>query len=165
MNNAVKMIVGALLGKLPRWFIVFIISMIPILELRGSILAAGFMDVKFFPTYAAAVVGNMLPIPFILVFITRIFDWMKKREKLGKIAVKFEEKAMSKSDDIKKYGKLGLFIFVAIPLPGTGAWTGSLAAVLLGIKPKDAFVPILLGVMTAGLIMSLISFGIIKSII
>ena len=90
---------------------------------------------------------------------------MKKREKLGKIAVKFEEKAMSKSDGIKKYGKLGLFIFVAIPLPGTGAWTGSLAAVLLGIKPKDAFVPILLGVMTAGLIMSLISFGIIKSII
>lgn len=165
MNNAVKMIVGALLGKLPRWFIVFIISMIPILELRGSILAAGFMDVKFLPTYAAAVAGNMLPIPFILVFITRIFDWMKKREKLGKIAVKFEEKAMSKSDGIKKYGKLGLFIFVAIPLPGTGAWTGSLAAVLLGIKPKDAFVPILLGVMTAGLIMSLISFGIIKSII
>lgn len=165
MDSIVRGIVDALLGRMPRWLIVFIVSMIPVLELRGSILAAGFMDVTFLPTYIAAVIGNMFPIPFILMFITKIFDWMKKREKLGKIALKFEEKAISKSDGIKKYGKFGLFLFVAIPLPGTGAWTGSLAAVLLGFKPREAFVPILLGVMAAGLVMSLISFGLIKAII
>ena len=165
MESLVHGIVGALLGRVPRWVIILIVSMIPILELRGSILAAGFMDVEFLPTYIAAVIGNMIPIPFILLFIAKIFDWMKKREKLGKIARKLEEKAISKSEGIKKYGKLGLFLFVAIPLPGTGAWTGSLAAVILGFKPREAFVPILLGVMTAGLVMSLIAFGLIRAII
>jgi len=164
MDGIVNGIVGALLGKIPSWLIVGIVSMIPILELRGSLLAAGILQMEFLPTYIAAVIGNMVPIPFILLFITKIFDWMKKREKLGKIARKLEEKALSKSDDIKKYGKFGLFIFVAIPLPGTGAWTGSLAAVLLGMKPREAFLPIFLGVITAGLIVSALSFGILGAI-
>ncbi len=165
MEGIVESITMFLEGKIAEELIVFIISMIPILELRGSILAAGFMDVEFLPTFIAAVIGNMIPIPFILVFITKIFDWMKKREKLRPIAEKFEKKAIGKSDGIKKYGKLGLFIFVAIPLPGTGAWTGSLAATLLGFKPKEALPPIFFGVVTAGLIMSLLSFGIIKSFV
>lgn len=165
MSSVVESIVSALSGKLSKNFIVFIVSMIPLLELRGSILAAGFMNTSFVPTYIAAVIGNILPIPFILLFIEKIFSWMKKSKHLHSIPVWIEKKAMSKSAQIEKYGYWGLFLFVAIPLPGTGAWTGSLLAVLLGLKPRKSFLFILLGVMTAGLIMSLLSFGIIKQII
>ncbi|MCH5209421.1 MAG: small multi-drug export protein [Oscillospiraceae bacterium] len=165
MNSIVQSIVEGLSGKISKELIVFIVSMIPILELRGSILAAGFLDgMKFLPTYIAAVLGNMLPIPFILLFIEKIFSAMKKTKHLNKIPVFLEKKALSKSEQIEKYGYLGLFLFVAIPLPGTGAWTGSLLAVLLGLNLKKSFLFVFLGVMTAGLIMSLLSFGILQNI-
>ena len=90
--------------------------------------------------------------------------WLKKTP-MKSLVTKLENRAASKSDIIEKYGKFGLFLFVAIPIPGTGAWTGSLAAVMLRMKFKDAILPIFLGVLTAGLVMSLISFGIIKQII
>ena len=151
-------------GKIAKEFIVFIISMIPILELRGSLIVAGFLKMEFLATYVIAVLGNMLPIPFILLFVDKIFNLLKKT-KAKKLVIKMENKALSKSDQIKKYGKLGLFLFVAIPLPGTGAWTGSLIAVLLRMKMKDSLPWIFLGVLTAGLIMSLLSFGIIKQVI
>ena len=106
----------------------------------------------------------MLPIPFILLFIDKIFVWLKKT-KLKNFVEKIENKAMSKSDQIQKYGKIGLFLFVAIPLPGTGAWTGSLIASLLRMKMKDSLPWIFLGVLVAGLIMSLVSFGIIKQLV
>lgn len=165
MDSVVQSIVSGLSGKASKEFIVFLVSMIPLLELRGSILAAGLMQMKFFSTYIAAVVGNMLPIPFILLFIEKIFSWMKKSKKLHKIPDWLEKKALSKSAQIEKYGYLGLFLFVAIPLPGTGAWTGTLLSVLLGMNPKKSFLAILIGVMTAGLIMSLLSFGILKQIV
>lgn len=165
MNSVVQSIVAALSGKISKEFIVFLVSMVPLLELRGSILAAGILKMEFLPTFIAAVIGNMLPIPFILLFIKRIFNWMKKTKHLHKIPEKIEKKAMSKSAQIEKYGYLGLFLFVAIPLPGTGAWTGSLLAVLMGLKPKKSFLFIFLGVLTAGLIMSLLAFGIIKNIL
>lgn len=164
MDSLVQIIVDTFSGKIPAQLIVFIISMIPILELRGSILAAGFMDVSFLQTYVVAVLGNLLPIPFILIFIKKILEWMKTRKKLGKIALGVEKKALSKREQIDKYGWLGLFLFVAIPLPGTGAWTGALLSVLLGMKPAKAFLCIVFGVMAAGLVMSLLSFGIIKNI-
>ena len=116
--------------------------MVPLLELRGSILAAGLMKMSFFPSYIAAVLGNMLPIPFILLFIEKIFAWMKKSKRLHKIPDWLEKKALSKSAQIEKYG---LLLFVAIPLPGTGAWTGSLIAVLFGMKPKKSLLFIFLG--------------------
>ena len=164
MDGAVQFIVEMFGGRLPGELIVFLVSMIPILELRGSILAAGFMNVTFLPTYIAAVLGNMLPIPFILVFIAKILEWMKTTKAFGKLAVKLEEKALSKREQIDKYGYFGLFLFVAIPLPGTGAWTGSLLAVLLKMKPLKAFAAIFLGVMAAGLVMSLLAFGILQNI-
>ena len=165
MNSIVQSIVTGLSGKISKEFIVFIVSMIPLLELRGSILAAGFLDgMTFLPTYIAAVIGNMLPIPFILLFIEKIFGVLKKSKRLHKIPEFLEKKAMSKSEQIEKYGYLGLFCFVAIPFPGTGAWTGSLLAVLLGMNLKKSFVFIFLGVLTAGLIMSLLSFGILQNI-
>ena len=165
MDSIVQSIVGGLSGKISKEFIVFLVSMVPLLELRGSILAAGILQMDFVPTYIAAVLGNMLPIPFILLFIEKIFNWMKKSKKLHKIPEKIEAKALSKSAQIEKYGYFGLFLFVAIPLPGTGAWTGSLLAVLLGMNLKKSFGAIFLGVMTAGLIMSLLAFGILKPIV
>ena len=164
MQGIVQAITEALGGKIAKELIVFIISMIPVLELRGSLLAAGFLEMEFLSTFIVAVVGNMFPIPFILLFINKIFEWLKKT-KLKNAVEKLENRSLSKSDQIKKYGKFGLFLFVAIPLPGTGAWTGALAATLLRMKPKDSILPIFLGVITAGLIMSLISFGIIKQLV
>ena len=157
MDSIVQSIVTALSGKISKELIVFLVSMVPLLELRGSILAAGLMKMSFFPSYIAAVLGNMLPIPFILLFIEKIFAWMKKSKRFHKIPDWLEKKA--------KYGYLGLFLFVAIPLPGTGAWTGSLIAVLFGMKPKKSLLFIFLGVLTAGLIMSLLSFGVLKQLI
>ena len=163
-ESLVSAIVGFFTGKIPKELIVFLVSMLPILELRGSLLAAGFLQMEFLSTYIIAVIGNMLPIPFIFLFIDKIFIWLKKTN-MKNLVKKIENKALSKSGQIKKYGKLGLFLFVAIPLPGTGAWTGSLIAILLRMKMKDCIPWIFLGVMTAGLIMSLLSFGIIKQII
>jgi len=163
MNGIITAIVEFLKGKLSKELIVFLISAIPILELRGSLIAAGFLKMEFLSTYIIAVIGNMLPIPFIFIFIEKIFAWLKKT-RLKKFVDKLENRATKKSGVIQKYGKFGLFLFVAIPLPGTGAWTGSLAAVLMRMKFKDAILPIFLGVLTAGLIMSLLSFGIIGQI-
>ncbi len=151
-------------GKISKEFIVFLVSMLPILELRGSLIVAGFLKMEFLATYIIAVLGNMLPIPFILLFIEKIFNLLKKT-RAKNFVIRLENKALSKSDQIKKYGKFGLFLFVAIPLPGTGAWTGSLIAVLLRMKTKESLPWIFLGVLTAGLIMSLLSFGIIKQVI
>lgn len=165
VESIVQSITGSLEGSMPKELIVFIISMIPILELRGSILAAGFLKMEFLSTYIIAVIGNMLPIPFILFFIDKIFMWMKKVSFLKPMVEKLENKALSKSDQIRKYGGWGLFLFVAIPLPGTGAWTGALAATLLRMKRRQSFPVIFAGVATAGLIMSLLAFGIIKNVI
>lgn len=163
MDSVVQSIVDIFGGHVPKELIVFVISMIPVLELRGSILAAGFLKMPFLSTFIIAVIGNCLPIPFVLLFIDKIFAFLKKT-RLKKAVEYLEKRALSKSDQITKYGRWGLFIFVAIPLPGTGAWTGSLAASLLRMKTKDAILPIFAGVFVAGLIMSLLSFGIIKQI-
>ncbi len=163
-DGLVTMIVDTFQGALPKELIVFIVSMIPILELRGSILAAGFLKMEFLSTFIIAVIGNMIPIPFVLLFIDKIFAWLKKT-RLKNMVEKLEKRALSKSDSIEKYGFWGLLIFVGIPLPGTGAWTGSLIASMLRMKKRTAIVAIFLGVILAGLIMSLLAFGIIKQVI
>lgn len=163
-DSLVHSIVDSFGSGTAKEIIVFIISMIPLLELRGSILAAGLLNMNFLSTYIISVIGNILPVPFILLFIEKIFEWLKKT-KLKKFVEKLENKALSKSEQITKYGKYGLFLFVAVPLPGTGAWTGALIASLLKFKKRQAVFWILLGIMTAGLIMSLISFGFLKNIL
>ena len=140
MDSIVQSIVTALSGKISKELIVFLVSMVPLLELRGSILAAGLMKMSFFPSYIAAVLGNMLPIPFILLFIEKIFAWMKKTQTPSQNSrLDLKRKHFQNRLKSKNYGYLGLFLFVAIPLPGTGAWTGSLIAVLFGMKPKNHF--------------------------
>lgn len=145
---------------IPGWLVIAIISMIPLLELRGSIVVAGlFLKMPFLITYAAAVVGNMIPIPFILLFIEKIFEWMKSIKWLSRFPNWCEKKALKHSDQIEKYGYLGLMLFVAIPLPGTGAWTGSLAAVLFGLDFKKSLLMIFFGVCIAGFVMSIAAYG------
>ncbi|MGN1318886.1 MAG: COG2426 family protein [Lachnospirales bacterium] len=137
----------------------FIISMIPVIELRGGIIAAALMGVPITKAILICIVGNIIPIPFILLFIDKIFDLLKKHSKsLGKIVVKLENRAMGKSETIQKYEFLGLVLFVGIPLPGTGAWTGALIASLLRIKLKKSVPAIFCGILLACTIMSIVSY-------
>lgn len=138
----------------------FLISMVPIVELRGALPIATGAGLDWRIAIPVAVVGNMLPVPFIIVFIKKIFALMRKMSnKLDKFVTKMENKAFSKRDVIDKYGPWGLYLFVAIPLPGTGAWTGSLIAAMLDIPLKKAFPAVALGVISAGIIVSFISYG------
>ncbi len=167
MNSIVNFIVdnfGTTGSIFSKEILVFIISLLPILELRGGLVAASLLGLDAFKSYIICFIGNILPIPFILLLIESIFKLLKKT-KLKGLIIKLEDKANSKKGQIEKYGYLGLVLFVGIPLPGTGAWTGSLIAVMLGMDKKKSFVAILLGVLMASVIMMLISFGVLKSII
>lgn len=149
------------MSVLAKYLCVLGIAALPVLELRGAIPYGVANGLPYLGVLAVSVIGNMLPVPFIILFVRKIFDWMKKKSKfLAGIAEKLEKRAENKMDVIEKYEMLGLFILVAIPLPGTGAWTGSLISALLGLRLKNAFPMILLGVMTAGVIMMIISYGV-----
>ncbi|MBQ8861737.1 MAG: small multi-drug export protein [Clostridia bacterium] len=140
---------------------VFICSMLPIIELRGSIPLGAFLDLPWYVNYFISVIGNLLPVPFILLFIRSVIRWMKGVKIFRKIALWLEAKAEKNQGKLSKGIFVGLFLFVAIPIPGTGAWTGSLVAALMGIKFKDAFFAILIGVLAAGAIMTLASYGVL----
>ena len=137
----------------------FLISMVPIIELRGAIPAAAVLEVPWYFAYPAAVIGNLLPVPFILFFIEKIFAWMKKVRLFPKLIHWLEEKAQKGAAKVEKYALFGLFLFVALPLPGTGAWTGSLIAALFHMNKKWSILSITLGVLTAGVIMTLVSYS------
>jgi len=139
--------------------IAFIVSMLPVLELRGGLIVAKILEIDFFKAFIICFIGNMIPIPFILLFIRRIFAWLKKSRKFNEIITKLEVKSIRKADNVKKYRLWGLFLFVAIPLPGTGAWTGALVADLLDIRIKHSFFTIAVGVFVAGMIISALSYG------
>ncbi len=145
------------LGKI---ILTFLISMVPIIELRGALPVATGAGLDWKIAIPVAIIGNLVPVPFIIIFIKKIFAWMRTvSQKFEKIVVKMENKALSKRDTIDKYGPWGLWIFVAIPLPGTGAWTGALIAAILDIPLKKAFPAIVSGVVTAGIIVSFVSYG------
>lgn len=144
-----------LFETLGREMCVFICSMIPIIELRGAIPLGTGLGVPPLLNYVISVVGNMLPVPIILLFVRMVLDWMKKVKGLSKIALWVEAKADKNKGRIEKYAYWGLFIFVAIPLPGTGAWTGSLIAALMKMKFWKSLLFVFFGVLTAGLIMLL----------
>lgn len=158
-ETLVQGIIDALGGSVGKEAIVFIISMIPILELRGALLVAGpLLGVPVAKAIPLCIIGNIIPVPFILLLITPIFKWMKGTKLFKPMVEKLESKAMSKSDKIEKYEFWGLVLFVGIPLPGTGAWTGSLIAALLGVKFKKAFPAVILGIFMATIIMWFISY-------
>lgn len=138
----------------------FLVSMVPIIELRGALPMATGAGLDWRIAIVVAIIGNLVPVPFIIMFIRKIFDWMRKQNNFfGKVVEKLENKAFSKRDTIDKYGPWGLWLFVAIPLPGTGAWTGALIAALLDIPLKKSFPAIATGVITAGIIVAFVSYG------
>ena len=138
----------------------FLVSMVPIIELRGALPMATGAGLDWRIAIVVAIIGNLVPVPFIIMFIRKIFAWMRKQNNFfGKVVEKLENKAFSKRDTIDKYGPWGLWIFVAIPLPGTGAWTGALIAALLDIPLKKSFPAIATGVLTAGIIVAFVSYG------
>ena len=164
-ETLVQSIIDALSGSVGKEAIVFIISMIPILELRGALLVAGpLLGVPVATAIPLCIIGNIIPVPFILLLITPIFKWMKGTKTFKPMVDKLEAKAMSKSDKIEKYEFWGLVLFVGIPLPGTGAWTGSLIAALRGVKFKKAFPAVILGICIATVIMWFISYVILGGV-
>lgn len=139
---------------------VLLISMLPVVELRGAIPVALGYGLPPLTAYALCVLGNMLPVPLILLFIRPLFKHLKRLRQLQSFIKRLEEKAFKKSEIVLKYSFWGLAIFVAIPLPGTGAWTGALIAALLDMRFKRAVPAIFLGVLLAGLLVTLISSGV-----
>lgn len=147
-----------------EFVLTLLVSMIPVVELRGGIPFGVAAGLPVWAAYLAAVIGNLLPVPFIVVYIRRVFLFMRKHmPRLNSLVDRMEEKAHLKSASVLKYQYLGLALFVAIPLPGTGAWTGALVAAFLDMRLKNAMPSIAGGVLSAGLIISILSYG-VKSI-
>lgn len=143
---------------------VFLISMVPIIELRGAIPVGIGLGIEPWLCCVIAFFGNLLPVPFILLFIRKLLEWMKKTKKLSKIALWIEAKAKKNSVKVLKFSALGLFLFVAIPLPGTGAWTGALVAAFLDMRMKYSIPSIAAGLVVASLIIVLISTGVFSAL-
>ena len=164
MESLVNFFIGLFHG-VSKDVIIFIISLMPILELRGGLLAATLLKIPYLRALIICIVGNILPIPFVLLLLEYIFKLMEKWKPTKKIVDWLIKKGNSKRSQIDKYGYLGLILFVGIPLPGTGAWTGSLVAILLGLDKKKSFICILIGVLLAAVIMSIVSYGILGNLI
>ena len=139
----------------------FLISMIPVVELRGAVPIAYSSGVNIFVAVLVSIIGNLIPVPFIIIFIRKIFAFLRRKiPKLDGFITALENRAEKKSEAVKKYTFWGLFILVAIPLPGTGAWTGALVAAMLDMRLKRAFPAILLGVIAAGIIVAFTTYGV-----
>ena len=160
VDSIVNAVVDFFKNDIPAELIAFVISLFPVLEIRGGMIASLLLDVDFIKAFVICYLGNMLPIPFILLFIKKIFSLMRKNKHLRKIVEKLEARSDKKKGTMEKYEEWGLLFFVAIPLPGTGGWTGALIAALMDMRIKKALPIIALGVFIAGLIMSLITYGI-----
>lgn len=153
---------GETLGQyIPAELVTFIVSLMPLLECRGGIIVGRLLGLPLATTLVFSVLGNILPIPFILLFIKKIFAYLKPTKLFGKIICKLEDRALKKSEALKKGEFVGLLLFVGIPLPGTGAWTGALISALFGIRIKKASLAILIGIAMATTIMSLLMYGIL----
>ena len=138
----------------------FFLSMVPVLELRAAIPFGVANGLSPLGAMVTAILGNLVPVPFIILFIRRIFGWLKSMKRVRGVVERLERRAARKSEAVRKYAWLGLCVLVAIPLPGTGGWTGALIAALLDLRMKKCLPIIALGVFIAGLIMSLITYGI-----
>ncbi len=138
----------------------FLISMVPVIELRGAIPIGVGAGLSPLVAIGVSIVGNLVPVPFIIIFIKKIFAWLRTvSKKLDGLVTRLEKRAEAKSVTVQRYAFWGLFILVAIPLPGTGAWTGALVAAMLEMPLKKAFPAILLGVLGAGAIVSFVTYG------
>ncbi|MBQ8747099.1 MAG: small multi-drug export protein [Clostridia bacterium] len=148
-----------MLEQIQHYLYVFFCSMVPLIELRGAIPIGAALGLPWLANFALSIIGNMIPIPFILLFIRHILAWMKTTKHFSKIALWLEEKAEKNKGKVMKYATFGLALFVGIPLPGTGAWTGALVAALMNMRMKYSLPSIFAGVVLAAFIMSGISYG------
>ena len=153
---------------LKKYLIIFLVSMVPLIELRGAVPIAVGMNLPLLPSYIVCVLGNMLPVPFIFFFARKVLEWGADKPVIGKFFTFCLEKGHKGGQKLQEKAGRGLFValllFVGIPLPGTGAWTGSLLAALLGMKFKKAFPAVLLGIALASVIMSIVSYGLLGAL-
>ncbi len=151
--------IEAYLAGLNHELAVFLISLLPIVELRGAIPFGVALGVDWRLVYFLSVIGNIIPAPFIILFFRPIIEYLENTKLFGTLASKIKNRANSKIKSVNKYKILGLYLFVAIPLPGTGAWTGAAVAALMKMRLKHSLPAIAAGVLTAGILMMGISFG------
>ena len=148
------------LSAINKDFAVFVVSMLPIVELRGAIpFGIEGLDMNWLRVFLISIFGNMLPVPFVIWIIRPLIEWLLKSRMFSKVGKWIDERTKRKSESVTKYKKLGLFILVAIPLPGTGAWTGATVAGLLDMRLKDALPAIFAGVLAAGILVIGITYG------
>lgn len=143
----------------------FFISMVPLIELRGAMIYAAVAEMPFLPSLICCVIGNILPVPFLIKFAKTVLTYLSKIDKIGWIFQKIIDRGNKKAEKVRNAELLGLFAFVAIPIPGTGAWTASLIATLMQLRVIKSTVAIFLGVITCGIIMGIVSFGIVDILI
>ncbi len=140
--------------------ITFLMAMVPVVELRGAIPYGVVSGLSVPEAFIIAVIGNLLPIPLLVVFTRKVFEWLRtKSDWLDKMVRKLEAKADKNKPLVEKYEFFGLMLLVAIPLPGTGAWTGALVAAMLDMRLKRAMPAIIVGVLVAGIIVTTLTFG------
>lgn len=146
-----------------RYLMTFLISMVPVVELRGAIPVGIGLGIEPLTAAILSVIGNMIPVPFIILFIRSILSWLRKKSpRLNAWVTRLEEKTQIKAEKVQRYEKIGLLLFVAIPLPGTGAWTGALIAAMLDMRLKSAVPMIFLGILIAATIVTMLTIGIIR---
>ena len=151
-----------------NYLIIFLISMVPLIELRGAIPVSQAMQLPIIPSYIICILGNMIPVPIIYLFARKFLEWGQNKKIIGGICRFFLEKGTQAGDKLQSKAGRGIFLalllFVGIPLPGTGAWTGTLAASFLNMKFKQTVIAVMLGVLLAGLIMMAGSIGLFSAI-
>ncbi len=162
VETLVNEIVLFLQDIIPKELVAFVISLLPVLECRGGMIASRLMEIPFWKAFLICYIGNMLPLPFIILFIRKIFEFLRRYKFFAKIIARLEAKTERNKDKILKYESWGLLIFVAIPLPGTGGWTGAMMAGLLDMRFKRALPVLAIGVLIAGFIMSALTYGIFR---
>ncbi len=141
-------------------FTTFLIAMVPVIELRGAIPFGVLQGLEVWEAFALSVFGNLLPVPFLIIFTRKVFEWLRtKSDMLNRFVLRLESKAEEKKDIVQKFEFFGLVLLVAIPLPGTGAWTGALVAAMMDMRLKRAMPAIAAGVVIAGIIVSVLTFG------
>ncbi len=165
MDSIVSQIVNNLSGAISKELIIFIISLMPVLELRGGLIAGALLNVPYIKAAIICILGNIIPIPFILLLLKKVFNILEEFGPTKKIVLWLNNKAIKNKSKIDKYGFFGLVLFVGIPLPGTGAWTGSLIASVFEMDIKKSIIAIFLGIILAFIIMSIVSYGIIGNLI
>ncbi len=165
INTIIGTFGGLTAIKFGKEILIFIISLMPILELRGGLIAAALLGLSPLKSYIICMIGNILPVPFILLLINKILSWMRTSTHFNRIADWLDKKVEKHKGQIEKFGYLGVILFVGVPLPGTGAWTGSLIASVLEMNKKKTFLAVCVGVVMASIIMMLFSFGFIANIV